>query len=83
VADLLADAETCRRELLDGLKFEPCESCSASGWTEIEIDGVKRMKRCHCWQRHQEKVAALGVGHEPLALPPARESDWTPAGDAA
>lgn len=83
VADLLADAETCRQELLNGLTFAPCVNCSASGWTEVEIDGVKRMKRCHCWVSHQQKVAELGVGHEPLALPPARESEWTQAGDVA
>lgn len=71
VAELLEDAEACRVELLTSLKFEPCVNCSASGWTETEIDGVKRMRRCHCWLQHQERVASLGVGHEPLALPAA------------
>lgn len=77
VAELLEDAEACRKEMLGQLAFAVCpmnENCSPLGFTEREIDGVKRMVRCACWQRHQDQIQALGVGHEPLALPaPERE----------
>ena len=76
VAELREDAESCRREMLAQMAFAVCpmnEGCSAQGWTEREVDGVKRAVRCGCWVRHQEQVQALGVGHEPLALPAAEE----------
>lgn len=76
VAELREDAETCRTELLSGLRFELCavnEGCSANGWTEREMNGVKRAVRCSCWQRLQREREALGVGSEPLALPAAED----------
>lgn len=77
VAELLEDAEAVRVEMLKGLvAFAPCVNCSASGWTEREIDGVKRMVRCACWTAHQARITALGVGSEPLALP-APEPAWS------
>lgn len=78
VAELLQDADVCRQAQLAALRFEVCpmnEGCSAEGFVAREIDGVSRMVRCACYQRHQEKVAALGVGTAPLALPAAREGD--------
>lgn len=77
IDELLADAEAVRVEMRAALVFAPCEQCSASGWTEKEIDGVKRMTRCACWQAHQARVAALQVGTTPLSLPASRESDFS------
>lgn len=74
VAELLEDAESCRKELLAALKFEKCDDCH--GWTEVEVEGVKRLTRCQCWTLHQHKRAQLGVGDQPLALP-APEPHWT------
>lgn len=72
VAELREDAETCRRELLTALQFEPCavnEGCSQHGFVEREINGVKRMVRCRCWTEIQARREALGTGNQPLALP--------------
>lgn len=60
IAELLEDAEACRRELLAAVAFQPCASCEPYGWLEREIDGVKRLTRCGCWHRHQERIQALG-----------------------
>lgn len=75
VAELLETCEAIRVEIRGAMAFIPCANCSAQGWTEREIDGVKRMVRCDCWQRHQVKVAELGVGSVPLALPPAEREE--------
>ena len=77
--ELRAWAEDARVAMRSALKYEPCAQCDETGWEHHVIDGVTRAKRCGCWARHQQKVQALGVGAEPLALPVAR--DWT--GDAA
>lgn len=77
--ELRTIAEAVRVEMRAQLQFSPCpmnEGCSQQGWTEREIDGVKRQVRCRCWHDHQQKVAALGVGEKPLALP-AAERDFT------
>lgn len=62
-------AEDARTALIAAHPFEPCANCSSQGWTEREIDGVKRMVRCRCWLLHRERLQALGAGSEPLALP--------------
>jgi hypothetical protein len=76
-------AEQCRQALSAQLKFEPCESCSRTGWAPVLVDGVPRVERCACWSAHQQRLSEAGVSAKPLALPPARDSDWTAAGDAA
>lgn len=76
-------AEGCRQEMRALMKFQPCANCSKDGWTERTIDGTTRAVRCSCWQAHQQRVAALGIGSEPLALPQGRSSDWTQVGDDA
>ena len=76
VADIRKMAETIRRERVAGMRFQPCAMCSASGWTEREIDGVKRAVRCGCWTRHQANIAALGPAL--AALPAARVEDEEP-----
>lgn len=75
IGELLAACEKARIQIRGELPFQRCEQCSVQGWTEREIDGVKRMVRCDCWHAHQEKVKALGVPDRPLALPAARESE--------
>lgn len=75
VAELLADAEVCRRELLAAHEWAPCASCEQNkGWVEIDVDGVKRLTRCGCVRAHQAKLAELGVLPAAVAaLPAARE----------
>lgn len=36
---------------------------------EVEINGVPRMKRCHCWERAQQAMDDVCA---PIALPPAQ-----------
>lgn len=75
VSELLEDAEACRVELLRALTYGPCAECSESpGWiAAVDARGVARVKRCRCWEIHQQKVQALGVGTERLALPVGEE----------
>ena len=80
VAELRADAELCRQEIVKGLQFTVCaanENCTPNGFTEREINGVRRMVRCSCWTRHQAQIAALEVGSEPVALTAPVVGDWT------
>lgn len=64
-------AEEARMALLSAHPFHPCECCSAQGWTEQVMGGVRRMVRCACWHAHQQRIAQLGVGSAPLMLPAA------------
>lgn len=82
VAELLEDAEAVRLELIRALGEYGCAECDMQkGWrTVTHADGAK-VERCPCFHRHQQKLAALGVGREPLALPAAR--DWTSAQEMA
>jgi hypothetical protein len=76
VAELRNDAETCRRQLMAANQYSPCAQCDESGWEPVEIDGVRRLRRCGCWRRYQARLASLGVTDQPLALPPAREREF-------
>jgi hypothetical protein len=69
--DLKRLCESVRLELRQAMRFANCEQCSADGWAEKVIDGVKRMVRCECWAIHQQKIAQL-AGSQPLALPAAQ-----------
>jgi hypothetical protein len=74
--EILEDAEATRLELKASVKYEPCCDCENSpGWCEVTVDGVKRMTRCRCFHVYQQKVALLGVGDKPLALPKGRDDD--------
>lgn len=77
VAELRADAEVCRLELVKALGDYGCADCEMQkGWVAVtHPDGV-RMARCGCWTRLQAKRAQLEVGSEPLALT-APTGDWT------
>lgn len=82
--EVLAEAERQRQAASAQMKFEPCESCSRTGWAPLLVDGVTRVARCDCWKAHQQRLSEFGVGGKPLALPAGeRDSDWTQAGDAA
>jgi hypothetical protein len=70
-------AEEARLALVAAHPFAPCSGCSTNGWTQA--GGGVYVKRCPCWTAHQERLAALGVGPERLALPAAR--DWTETGE--
>lgn len=71
--------ESLRLEARGALKHLPCVDCETSpGW---RATGDRTVQRCPCWIAHQQKVQDLGVGDQPLALPAARYSDWTSAGD--
>lgn len=82
IEELNQDAEAVRLEMRAAIRFEPCAMCSQQGWTETEIDGVRRMVRCACWTRHQARLAALNVGAQPLALPAAESSDFSRIGES-
>ena len=81
VAELLADAETARLELLKRLgPYTGCVECEGQiGWRN-RLDVPRTAERCPCHARWQQKVQALGVGHARLALP-AAPSDWAEVGD--
>ena len=36
-------------------KWEPCESCKPDGWVQYG----KVVKRCRCWEIHQERLQDL------------------------
>lgn len=81
-AELLADAETCRRELQAAHAWTPCAMCEHQpGWVEVDHAGIKRLTRCGCVRAHRAKLEGLGVTSEPLALPPARDRDVSAVGE--
>ena len=78
VAELRADAEVCRLELVKALGDYGCASCEGTkGFIAVtHADGV-RMERCNCFRRRQEQLAALGLGVAPIAALTAAEGrDW-------
>lgn len=78
VADLLADAEACRKALATANPYDGCCECEDhKGWRKEVIEGVEFMQRCPCFSRHQQKMAQLGAGGGPLALPPAESHEFT------
>lgn len=82
--ELRAGAERARQALIAAHPYDGCIECEYSkGWRPVLVAGQATVERCPCRQRHLEKLADLGVGDQPLALPPARFSDWTQAGDDA
>lgn len=77
-------AEGERQALLAAHPYDGCIDCEHSkGWrTVTHPDGVK-VERCQCRQRHLDRLAQLGVGDAPLALPAARTTDFSAVGDEA
>ncbi len=69
--DVRLAAEKCRRELIAAHPYEGCVDCEdRKGWQEVMFDGVKRMRRCPCLERHRLMLEGLGATATPLALPP-------------
>lgn len=81
--ELRAFAEGERQALIKAHPWTPCCECEDHPRFQKQlVDGVERLARCPCLARHQAKLAELGVGSTPLALPPAREvADWTQASE--
>jgi hypothetical protein len=72
--ELRSDAELERQALLKAHPHERCTECrDNSGWVTVLVDGVARVQRCDCWTRYRQALEQLGVGHQPLALPAARD----------
>ena len=65
-----------RLELLKALgPYTGCAECEGQiGWRN-RLDVPRTAERCPCHVRHQQQLAQLGVGAEPLAL--ATAPDWT------
>ncbi len=65
-------AEKCRREIVAAHPYDGCIECEdRKGWVEVTMDGVKRMRRCACLERHRLMLEGFGATAAPLALPPA------------
>jgi hypothetical protein len=82
-SELLADAEACRQAFRAAMKYDPegCERCTGSGWETVMVDQIPRVRRCVCFQAHQDKVTRLGVGETPLSLPAGRQSEMEPVSE--
>lgn len=62
-------AEDARTALMAAHPYEGCCECEGQiGWRP-RLDQPRAVERCPCWGRHQERLAQLGVGWAPLALP--------------
>ena len=74
--ELREDAEYARLEMVKALgPYESCCECDGQvGWRTVTHPDGAKVERCPCWHRRQAKLAQLGVGAEPLALPAVRET---------
>jgi hypothetical protein len=71
IAELRADAEWARLDILKRHPWSPCVDCEGSpGWVPVLVEGVARVAKCRCKQIYAERMAQMGVGPS-LALPPA------------
>lgn len=77
VPELLEDAEACRKLILDAHPFQACEACNRLGVVSVRRAGFQRptYRPCECRTRWQQRMADLGAGTEPLALPAARSAE--------
>ena len=79
---LRALAEQARHALIAAHPYEGCCECEDQrGWRTVTHADGAIVERCPGFRRHQEKLAQLGLGSMPLALPAAQpdRSDWTTA----
>lgn len=68
--ELRADAEAERQALLKAHPFEPCDACRySSGFVAVEVAGVTRMQRCHCFAAYRVALEQIGAGDQPLLVP--------------
>lgn len=82
VAELRADAEACRRELIAAHPYDGCCECeSQKGWRTVfrqkagDLTANVTVERCPCHRRHQELMASFGATRTPLALPEASRQE--------
>lgn len=76
VAELRADAEACRRELIQAHPYEGCCECEDSrGWRAVHYGTHIAVEQCPCRRRHQELMASFGATSTPLALPEASRQE--------
>lgn len=69
-------AERARQTVIAAHPYEGCGDCEHSkGWRPILVDGVPRVQRCPCLERHRQRLVTLGVSDQPVALPAAREPE--------
>lgn len=75
VAELRADAEVCRRQLIDAHPYERCAACGRAGWVRVESAGqVPKYRQCRCYEHWQARLGEAGVTAAPIkALPPGRD----------
>lgn len=84
VAELRADAEVCRRELLDAHPYERCAACNHTGTVRLPSLGQRpRYGRCKCWTAYQERMATLGISEKPVARLTAAEVPEEPTQEPA
>jgi hypothetical protein len=72
--ELRAMAEVRRRELMAAHPYERCADCNYTGTVRLlpadwERGLPPKYGKCRCWQTYQKRLEALGISHEPLALP--------------
>jgi hypothetical protein len=72
-SQVLQMAEARRLELMSAHPYERCSDCHGFGQIRVGTDLPPRYVRCRCWDRYQAKLTSLGIGTEPLALPPAQD----------
>ena len=76
-AQLRELAEAQRQQILAAHPYTGCIECEDQrGWRTVTHPDGARVERCPCFRRHQDRLATLGVGPAPLALP-APVRDWT------
>jgi hypothetical protein len=82
IAELRADAEWARQQVLAKYPYEPCSDCEDSaGWVLILVDGVSRMKRCQCRAAWLEKLDRLGAVGASLTPSTAQEQRLLASGE--
>lgn len=72
VAELRADAELCRRELLEAHPYEACAACNhvgtvRTGYIRSGLHQKPTYGRCKCWTAYQERMTQIGVSEKPVA----------------
>jgi hypothetical protein len=72
--ELRAMAEVRRRELMAAHPYERCADCNHTGTVRLlsadwERGLPPKYGKCKCWHTYQKRLEALGISHEPLALP--------------
>ncbi len=68
--EIQAAAERSRRQQLALQQWEPCAECEDTPkWRALLIDGVSRLERCPCVERHKSLLATRGLLAPIAALP--------------